>query len=414
MIFFKLLRESYVFAIHELMVNKTRTILTLLGLTIGIFTIISVLTVFDSLERSMRKGIESLGSNVVFIQKWPWAMGGNNYPWWKYYQRPEPTMKDLREIQKRSTAAEGAAMFIDVSRTVHYLSNRVEDVNVMAITHDFGKIMPMEIAGGRYFTPIESNSGKSVIILGATIAENLFNTLEPVGRKVKVFNQKLEVIGVLKKEGEDLFGGGSDEQVIIPMNYARTVLDIKNMGTTIVVRAKPYITNQELIDELTGVVRSIHKLKPSADNDFAINETDIITQSFDQLFKIIAIVGWIIGGFSLIVGGFGIANIMFVSVRERTNIIGIQKSLGAKNFFILIQFLFEAIFLSLIGGGVGLLLVLAGSYAGTQILGFEILLTWNKIIIGIATSSVIGLIAGYVPALMASRLDPVEAMRMNA
>ncbi|RLD33304.1 MAG: ABC transporter permease, partial [Bacteroidetes bacterium] len=191
-------------------------------------------------------------------------------------------------------------------------------------------------------------------------------------------------------------------------------LDIKNMGTTIVVRAKPYITNQELIDELTGVVRSIHKLKPSADNDFAINETDIITQSFDQLFKIIAIVGWIIGGFSLIVGGFGIANIMFVSVRERTNIIGIQKSLGAKNFFILIQFLFEAIFLSLIGGGVGLLLVLAGSYAGTQILGFEILLTWNKIIIGIATSSVIGLIAGYVPALMASRLDPVEAMRMNA
>ena len=339
---------------------------------------------------------------------------GGDYPWWKYYQRPEPTMKDLREIQKRSVAAEGAALFIEVRRNVNYLSNRVEGVDVLAITHDFGKIMPMEISNGRYFTPIESNSGKNVILLGSEIAENLFNTLDPVGRKVKVFNQKLEVIGVLKKEGEDLFGNTSDEQVIIPMNYARTVLDVKNMSTTIIVRAKPFVSNAELIDELTGIVRSIHKLKPSAESDFAINETDIITQQFDQLFGVIALVGWIIGGFSLIVGGFGIANIMFVTVRERTNIIGIQKSLGAKNFFILIQFLFEAIFLSLIGGSVGLILVFAGSYVATNVLGFEIILTWNKIIIGIVTSSVIGLIAGYIPALMASRLDPVEAMRMNS
>ncbi|MDT8392790.1 MAG: ABC transporter permease [Bacteroidales bacterium] len=414
MIFFRLLRESYIFAIHELMVNKTRTILTLLGITIGIFSIISVLTVFDSLENSMRKGIDSLGSNVLFIQKWPWAMGGGDYAWWKYYQRPEPSLKDLREIQHRSTASEGSAMFVEVQRNVHYQSNRIEDVSVMAITHDFSRIMPMEISMGRYFTNLESNSGKNVVILGADIAENLFSTLDPVGRKVKIFNQKLEVIGVLKKEGEDLFGNTSDEQVLIPMNYARTVLDINNISTTIVVRAKSYVSNAELMDELTGIMRSVHKLKPSAENDFAINETDIISQSFDQLFGIIALVGWIIGGFSLIVGGFGIANIMFVSVRERTNIIGIQKSLGAKNFFILIQFLFEAVFLSLIGGFVGLLLVYAGSYIGTNILGFEIILTWNKIILGLATSSVIGLLAGYIPALMASRLDPVEAMRMNA
>ena len=412
MIFFRLLRESYVFAIHELMVNKTRTILTLLGLTIGIFSIISVLTVFDSLERSMRKGIESLGNNVVFIEKWPWDMGPN-YPWWKYYKRPEPSMDDLKEIQKRSLTAHGAALFVTTSRNVKYQNNTVEGVSILAITHDFGKIMPLEIANGRYFAPIESNSGKNVIIIGAIIAENLFGPLDPVGRNIKVFNQKMEIIGVLKKEGDDLFGGGADEQVIIPMNFARTVLDIRNMHPTIAVRAKPFVSNAELIDELTGLLRSIRKLKPSAENNFAINDTDLVNQSFDQLFRVIAIVGWIIGGFSLIVGGFGVANIMFVSVRERTNIIGIQKSLGAKNFFVLIQFLFEAIFLSLMGGTVGLVLVFVGSYLGTQILGFEIIMTLNNILIGLLTSSVIGLIAGYVPALMASRLDPVEAMRMN-
>lgn len=413
MIFLKLLRESYVFAMHELMVNKTRTILTLLGITIGIFSIISVLTVFDSLERSMRKGIDSLGSNVLFIQKYPWIMSGE-FKWWKYYQRPQPSMKDLREIQKRSTASDGSAIFVDVSRTVHYQSNRIESVPVLAITHDFGRIMPMEISNGRYFTPIESASGKNVIIIGSDIAENLFNVLDPVGRKVKVFSQKLEVIGVLMKEGEDLFGNSSDNQVIIPMNFARTVIDIKQIQTTIVVRAKPQVSNAELIDELTGIMRSVRKLKPSAENDFAINETDIISQSFDQLFGVIALVGWIIGGFSLIVGGFGIANIMFVSVRERTNIIGIQKSIGAKNFFILIQFLFEAVILSMIGGAVGLLLVFVGTSVGSSVLGFEIVLTWNKILIGLFTSSFIGIIAGYIPARMASRLDPVEAMRMSA
>ena len=185
------------------------------------------------------------------------------------------------------------------------------------------------------------------------------------------------------------------------------------MGTTIAVKARPQVSNAELKDELTGIMRSIRKIKPSAEDNFAINETDIIAKGFDSLFSVIAMVGWIIGGFSLLVGGFGIANIMFVSVKERTNIIGIQKALGAKNYFILLQFLFEAIFLSIIGGIVGLLIILIMTLIVSNTTSFHLILTQGNIFLGIGVSAIIGLVSGIIPAFTASRLDPVEAMRSS-
>ncbi len=411
MIFLKLLRESFIFAFHEIIVNKTRTILSLLGITIGIFSIISVFTVFDSMENSIRKSIDSLGDNVLFVQKWPWAMGGN-YPWWKYWQRPEPSIKDLNEIQKRSQASEASAFMIGVSKNVKYENNNIENVNIIAVSQDFNIVMPFDLSEGRYFTQIESVSGRNVVIIGSEIATNLFDNIEPINKKIKIFGRKLVVIGVMKKEGEDMFGNTSDDQVIIPINFARNVLDVRNIGSTIVVRAKPMVSNEELMDELTGIMRSIHKLKPSAEDDFAINETDIISKGFDDLFGVIAMVGWIIGGFSLLVGGFGIANIMFVSVKERTSQIGIQKSLGAKKYFILLQFLFEAIFLSLFGGIVGLIIIfIIVVLVNSQDFALKLVLTEANILIGIFVSGFIGLVSGFIPAYSASRLNPVEAMR---
>ncbi len=411
MIFLKLLRESFIFAFHEIIVNKTRTILSLLGITIGIFSIISVFTVFDSMENSIRKSIDSLGDNVLFVQKWPWAMGGN-YPWWKYWQRPEPSIKDLNEIQKRSQASEASAFMIGVSKNVKYENNNIENVNIIAVSQDFNIVMPFDLSEGRYFTQIESVSGRNVAIIGSEIATNLFDNIDPVNKKIKIFGRKLVVIGVMKKEGEDMFGNTSDDQVIIPINFARNVLDVRNIGSTIVVRAKPMVSNEELMDELTGIMRSIHKLKPSAEDDFAINETDIISKGFDDLFGVIAMVGWIIGGFSLLVGGFGIANIMFVSVKERTSQIGIQKSLGAKKYFILLQFLFEAIFLSLFGGIVGLIIIfIIVVLVNSQDFALKLVLTEANILIGIFVSGFIGLVSGFIPAYSASRLNPVEAMR---
>jgi putative ABC transport system permease protein len=411
-IFFRLLRESYLFALSAIVVNKVRTILSLLGITIGIFSIISVFTVFDSIERTLRDSINTLGSNVLFVQKWPWAFGGD-YPWWKYMKRPEPTMADLQEIQRRSQAAEASTYLVQMNRTIKYAGSSVDNASVVAVSHDYNVVNSIEFADGRYFTPEESAGGRPVAIIGDEISRTLFQNAEPLGKRIKVFGQQIEVIGLLKKEGEKSFGNSNDNQVLIPINFGRNFIDLKgdNIGAAIMVRAKPMVSNEELTDELTGIMRSVRKLKPGVEDDFSINETSVITQGFDQLFNVVAIVGWIIGGFSLLVGGFGIANIMFVSVKERTAQIGIQKSMGAKNYFILQQFLFEAVFLSIFGGVVGLLIIFIITQLISAFSDMNLILTFGNIALGVTVSGVIGLVSGFIPAWSASRLDPVEAMR---
>jgi len=410
MIIFKLLYESVVMAYNSLVTNKVRTILSLLGITIGIFSIISVFTVFDSLQNNIKSDINSLGNNVLFIQKWPWAMGGD-YPWWKYYQRPQPKPEEVKDILRRSYAAADAAYMFSVSRNVYYRDNSVEDAPVVAVSYEYNHVMPFDLQEGRYFTQIESQGGRNLAIIGATMAQDLFPQQDPLGKEIKVFGRKLDVIGVIKKQGNNIFGNSSDNWVIVPVNYARSVVDSKNINSTIVVMAKPNVSNTELKGELTGILRSIRKLKPNSDDNFAINETDIISKGFDSLFRVISIVGWIIGGFSLLVGGFGIANIMFVTVKERTSQIGIQKSLGAKNYFILLQFLFEAVFLAILGGIVGLLIVFILTFAASHLIGFALTLSLKNITLGVTVSMLIGLVSGYVPAWTASRLQPVDAMR---
>ncbi len=408
----KLIRESYLFAIQAIIVNKIRTILSLLGISIGILSVISVLTVFDSLERSVRSSLSELGDNVLFIQKWPWAMGGD-YPWWKYLNRPEPTYNEMEEIQRRSKASEAVAMMFNTRRTVKYLNNSMDEIGIFGISHQYDKVMNVNIASGRYFTNVESMAGRNVAIIGSKVAENLFPNMDPLGKSIKIFGNKATVIGTLVSQGDGSFGNSTDEQVYLPLNFARNFINTRNVGGTIMVKALANVSNQELIDELTGIMRSLRKIKPGAENDFALNEVSVINQGLQAFFSGISIIGWIIGGFSLLVGGFGIANIMFVSVRERTNIIGIQKAIGAKKYFILLEFLFEAVFLSILGGIVGLLLVYILTLLLQSSFSFPLVLTQTNIVIGIGISTLIGLISGFVPAWVASRLDPVEAIRFG-
>jgi putative ABC transport system permease protein len=408
----RVIRDSIGFAMHSLISNKLRTILSLLGITIGIFAIVSVFTVVDSLGRSIKKNISELGDNVVYIQKWPMAFGPG-FQWWKYIQRPEPELREMHEILDRAQTVEAATFTIQSRRNLSYKTNSVQDIWVLAATDDYEKVRTFEVAEGRFLSQSEFLSGSNVVVIGRKIADDLFPGEDPLGKTLEITSTKATVIGIFKKEGEGINAGSHDELVMIPMNFARTFINIRSwdVNPALMVISKNGVPLDEMVDELTGIMRSIRKLKPIEEDDFSLNTLSMLTSAFDQLLVTLNLAGFIIGGFAILVGGFGIANIMFVSVRERTKIIGIQKAIGARNVFVLFEFLFEAVALAVLGGIVGLILIFIGTLIANSLMEFKLVLGLNNIVVGISISAVIGIIAGFSPAWRASRLNPVQAIQ---
>ena len=415
MLFLKLFRESFLFANDALRQNKLRTFLSLLGVTIGIFTIISVRSAVDTLKNNLQNSVNKLGSNSIYIQKWPWG-GSDDFPWWKYMQRPVPKLRDFAELQKRSQTAEAMSYEIGIdNRIVKYKSNTVDGAEITAASQDHDKTWIFDMEDGRYFSETESRGGSPVAIIGHDIAGNLFPDERAVGNKIKIMGRNVLIIGVFKKEGKDILGISNDKRILLPLNFAKNIIDIQNenYNPNIVVRGKNGIKDVDVESELRGLMRSIHSIRPGGDDDFSLNKTSILSDQLDIVFNILNIAGLIIGGFSILVGGFGIANIMFVSVKERTNIIGIQKSLGAKSYFILLQFLIESVMLCMMGGLIGLGMVYGLTIAVKAAIDIQVVLDVNNVIFGIGTSVSIGVISGIIPAWFAAKLDPVEAIRSN-
>jgi putative ABC transport system permease protein len=412
MLFLRLFKESFKFALDSLLANKLRTFLSLLGITIGIFAIISVFTMVDSIRNNIDKSISSLGDQVIYIQKWPWEFS-SDYQWWEYMNRPATAYPELEMVRDRCKLMSASAFLIQTDVTLEFESASTEGVKISAVSDEYDRIKSFELENGRYFSESELRTGRNHVVIGAAVAEALFGNSNPIGKSIRLRGDKVEVIGVFKKEGQNILDFGLDNGAIVPLNYARNIIDIRRdqLNPHIAVKAAEGVSNEALIDELTGIMRSIRRLKPKELNNFALNETKLLSNGFASLISIVNIAGGVIGFFSILVGGFGIANIMFVSVKERTNIIGIQKALGAKNYFILLQFLFESMMLSILGGIIGLLIIFLLALSLSAALDMEIGLSFKNLSLGILISTVIGLIAGIAPALSASRLDPVEAMR---
>ena len=412
MLLVRLLKESLRFASHALSTNKLRTFLSLLGVTIGILAVISVFTIVDSLEENVRSSIDKLGTDVIYIQKWPWgADDSGEYKWWDFWKRPQVKPDELPKLLDLCQKADAMAFMISGRRNLKVKSNSIEGVEIMASSYQFDRIRNFDLVSGRYFTDLEMNVGKNHALIGYDVALALFGSIDVVGERIKLGGRKAIIIGVFAKEGEDIIGNSMDTAVLIPVNFGRSILNIRNADPMLMVKAKSGIEKSELKDELRGAMRSIRKLKPQMPDNFVLNEISVISSALDSVFSVIGLAGWVIGGFSILVGGFGIANIMFVSVKERTKLIGIQKSLGAKNNFILMQFLLESIILCLIGGALGLLMVFGLATTATNLSDFSIQLSLENIILGLSVSIIIGIVSGIVPALSAARLDPVEAIR---
>lgn len=412
LVYFRLLGESFKFAINALRNNKLRTFLSLLGVTIGIFSIIAVLAAVDSLDRKIKKDLSSLDKNTMYLTRV--SFGPSSIPRWKQEQFPDVTYEEYQMLKRSVTMAENFCyQYFTMRQSIRYEGETVNDVNMVPVTFEFEDIQRIEFEDGRFFNEAESNSGLGVIVLGYEVAKKLFNDADPIGKEVRLYGQKFRVIGVIKKQGAGMFGDSNDVSAFFPANFLRRLYgDSKDMNLPVIV-IKPQSGGDvdALKGEVTQKLRSFRGVKATEIDNFFINVLSGFTDLIDNLVGQMNTIGWIISGFSLLVGGFGIANIMFVSVKERTNLIGIQKSLGAKNRFILFQFLFEAVILSVIGGLVGLILVWLIAMALTKMLEFEFVLSAGNVILGTSLAAVIGLISGVLPAISASRLDPVEAIR---
>jgi putative ABC transport system permease protein len=409
------LRESFIQAFQQLVGNKLRSFLSLLGIMIGIFCIIAVKSAVDSLEDNVRSSFDRLGNDVLYVSKFSWAEDpGQNF--WKYARRPNPSINDYKVLTTNVPSAKAVTFSMYLKRTTaKFAKNSIERASVFAVTEDYDNFHSLEYEAGRFFSPQEYMSGSNRVIIGHKIAEELFNGVDPIGREIQMMGRKMMVVGVIKQSGKDLVKiFDYDNALMVGFELARSLVNIRQVskfGGNLQLKAADGIAVNQMKDEVTVALRNSRQLKPREESNFSINSATAFADILNSFFSILNAVGYIIGGFALIVGIFSVANIMFVSVKERTSIIGVKKALGAKQNVILLEFLIESIVLCLLGGLGGLVLVWGVLKGVSAISEFDIYLSSKNVIVTLIIAIVSGVLAGFIPALQASRMDPVEAIR---
>jgi putative ABC transport system permease protein len=405
--------NSFKMALQELRSNKLRTFLSLFGITIGIFCIIGVLATVESLEAKVQTDIKSLGSNTIYIDKWDYG-GGPDYPWWKFIKRPYPKYREMQAIKQRSQLASAVSYTVDNRATLDYNDNELSGISAYGVTEDYNSVLTVTVQYGRYISESEFNHGSPVAVLGSVNAENLFGRAErALGSDVKFQGKAVKIVGIVKKQGQSFLGGGwqFDEAVIVPFKFMSGIFPVENTNPKIMVKGKEKVSSLALVDELRGIMRSIHQLAPREQEDFSLNDINQFSKQTESIFGSVNMGGWAIAGLSLIVGAFGVANIMFVTVRERTGQIGLKKAIGAKSSTILTEFLLESAFLCLLGGLIGLILVFLLTQLLSFILPFPINISTGTLTLAISICLVVGVLAGIIPASIAARMNPVVAIR---
>ena len=414
MLWFTLFRESLLFAWQAILVNRLRTLLSLLGVMVGIFVISTVFAVVDSLESELRETFNMLDDDVLFVTKWPWSPGGD-YPWWKYVQRRPPTERDLELLMPRLTLASAGMFQTKAFLDAEAGNSRMSGVVVGSVSHDYNRVISLDIEHGRYFTASESAIGRPVAVIGFQVANQLFGTQTCVGQTLKVRGVRVEIIGVLAEKGESAVSAGMDELMLVPSAFApRLYPPSSDDEALIAIRANPGVNLEVLENELIQQLRAVRRIRPGREKDFSVNRMDMLTEILDSIFTNLALGSWFIAIFAILVGCFSIANIMFVSVRERTKIIGVQKAVGARNAFIMIQFLFEAVVLCVFGA-LFALLATQGTIVVVNFmdLGMTLHIASKRVLLALGVAVTSGLVAGLAPAQKAANLPPVEAMRAH-
>jgi putative ABC transport system permease protein len=401
-------------ALLELWKNKLRTFLSLFGITIGIFCIIGVLSTVQSLEHNLQNEIKSLGSNTIYIDKWDYSAGGGpDYPWWKYVKRPSPKYEDMQAVLERTPTAKAASFVLQANDNVQVGESMLNGISLYGVTAGFQTIQSVEVPYGRTLIDAEFDRGTNSVVIGNEIAEKLFGTAErAIGRTISTRGKKLQVVGVMKKQGKQMIGGWNfDQSLVIPYRFARTFLDERRADPIVMVQARDNVGTKALSDDLRSVMRSVHRLNPRQEDDFALNDINDFSEVMSQAFVSVNIGGFVIAALSLIVGMFGVANIMFVTVKERTPQIGLKKAIGAKSGVILSEFLLESAFLCIIGGTIGILLVFGLTKLITLLFDFPIFISTSLLLLAIGICIFVGLLAGIVPAYRAAKMNPVVAIR---